>query len=534
MRSSASRVRPARGRLTRAAAALATAGGLALAGLTAAAPAQAAGNYYVTMTGVQATGTLGVNQYLTITTSLVNGSNCGSVQAMPVYVYGNANNTTTRLGQATFQSCTPGGGFQYLYAWNPSSASVWYVYAQAVDGSQSQAYRSAINTGSTTTTVSAPNTAKVGTPTTLTATVTAANGGTFSAQGTVQFSILGGGNIGGPVSLNSAIPSTASISWTPATVGAFSIVATYTPLNAGTPNANTNCGSSCSSTPDIVSVTTSGVNVYLANPPAMAAGIPGTLTAVVSAVPSAGSVTFTVNGSVIASNVPVASNGQAQATWTPAAAGTYTVAATWNGSSGLSGTSQDSVSVGTAPTQSDQVVIVVSDGTTLVPGSSYTVPNGTKLTFTSSTASGSPLTYTSTGPCTVSAGSFSANSGTGTCLVTASSPGGNGFGPVSNSVTVNLVPGTQTAKLAAPDSGKVNVGKTLTLEKASQGKTNIGKPISWKITKGKNSVCVLSFPSNGSVKLKIKAKGTCTVKASAAGVSGQWNPYSLTRTYTGK
>ncbi len=533
MRPSSARPSPARRRLFRAGVAIAGAVGIAGAALVAANPAQAAGNYDVMMTGVQATGTVGVNQYLTITTSLVNGTDCGSVQAAPVWVYGNANNTTTRLGQATFQTCTPSGNFQYLYAWGPSQATTWYVYAQASDGSQSQAYRSAISTGSTTTTVAAPNTAKVGTPTTLTATVAAANGGTFSAQGTVQFSILGGGNIGGPVTLSNAIPSTASIQWTPSTVGAFSVVATYTPVNSGTPNANTNCGSSCTSAPDLVSVTTSGVNMYLANPPSMAAGIPGTLTAIVSAVPSAGTVSFFVNGSQIAANVPVTAAGQAQATWTPAAPGTYTVSATWNGQSGLSGTSQDSVPVGAKPAQSDQIVIVTSNGTTLVPGSSYTVANGTKLTFTSSTASGSPLTYTSTGPCTISAGSFSANSGTGTCLVTASSPGGNGFGPVSNSVTVNLQPGNQTAKLAAPASGKVNVGKTVTLQSASQGKTNIGKPISWKITKGKGSVCSLTFPSSGAVKLKIKAKGKCTVKASAAGVSGQWNPYSLTRTYTG-
>ena len=517
-------------------AALALAGSAALAAgvLVGASPAQAAGNYYVTMTGVQPTGTLGVNQYLTITTSLVNGSNCGSVMATPVWLYWTVNNPTTRLGQATFQTCTPSGDFQYLYAWNPSQAQVWYIQAQASDGSQSQAYRSAINTGSTTTTVAAPNTAKVGAATTLTATVAAANGGTFSAQGTVQFSILGGGNIGGPVTLSNAIPSTASIQWTPATVGTFSVVATYTPVNAGTPNANTNCGSSCTSAPDVVSVTTSGVNVYLANPPAMAAGIPATLTAVVSAVPSSGTVTFTVNGSAFAANVPVNAAGQAQATWTPPAAGTYTIGAGWVGTSGQTGTSADVVSVGAAPAQSDQIVIVTANGTTLVPGSSYSVPNGTKLTFTSSTASGSPLTYSTTGPCTISAGSFSANSGTGTCLVTAASPGGNGFGPATNTVTVNLVPGNQTAKLAAPASGNVNVGKTLTLAKASQGKTNIGKPISWKITKGKGSVCSLSFPSSGAVKLKINAKGKCSVKASAAGVSGQWNPYSLTRTYTGK
>jgi len=481
----------------------------------------------VTMTGVQASGTVGVNQYLYITVYNSN-TNCGT-QALPVQVWGNANNSQILLGQATYQSCSA-GGFQYLFPWAPNQATVWYVWATASNGVQSSPQRSAINTGATNTTISAPNTAKLGQATTISATVAAANGATFSPQGTVTFSIVGGAAIGS-ATLNSAIPSTASIQWTPATLGAQSLIATYSPVNANSGTAASNCGSSCSSAPDVVSVTSSGVNVYLANPPSLAAGVPSTLTAVVSAVPPTGTITFTVNGAPISSG-PVPVGGTATTVWTPPAPGNYTIGANWNGTSGLTGTSQDTVTVGAAPTQVDQIVIVTSAGTTLVPGSTYQVPNGTTLTFTSSTASGSPLTYTETGPCSLTNGTFTVTQGNGQCRVTASSPGGNGYAPTTDTVTANLIPGTQTAKLAAPASGNVNVGKTLTLEKKSQGKTNAGQTISWKITKG-TSHCKLSFPSNGSVKLKITAKGKCYVQAKAKAVSGQWNAYSKTYKYKG-
>jgi hypothetical protein len=506
-----------------------TAASALVLGSVAAAPPAAAVSSTIAIAGVQATGNIGVNQYLTIT-DVLNGSTCAGVLPPTMTVYGNANNATQTLGQATFQSCN-GSTFQYLFPWAPSLATTWYVYAQDSNGVQSPSYRSAINTGATTTTVSAPNTVKLGQPTAVYATVAAANGGTFSAQGTVTFSIVGGGTIGS-ANLNQATPSVASIQWTPAALGTVALVATYTPVNAGQAGANTNCGSSCTSAPDVVSVTSSGVNVYLANPPSMAAGVPATLTAVVSAVPSSGTVTFTANGSAV-SSVTVSPTGTATTLWTPPGAGTYTIGAVWAGTSGQTGTSQDVVTVAAAPSQVDQIVIVTSAGTTLVPGSTYSVPNGTTLTFTSSTASGAQLTITETGPCTLTGGTFNAPQGNGTCKLTASSPGGNGYGPVTDVVTANLVPGTQTAKLAAPASGNINVGKTVTLEKSNQGKTNAKQTISWKITSGKGSVCNLSFPSDGSVKLKMLKKGTCKVQANARAVSAQWNAYQQNWKYKG-
>jgi hypothetical protein len=272
--------------------------------------------------------------------------------------------------------------------------------------------------------------------------------------------------------------------------------------------------------------------MYLANPPGYVAGSPSVLTAVVSVVPPSGTVTFTINGGVIAGNVPVQGNGQAQAMWTPPAPGTYTVGAKWVGNGGLTGTAQETANVGSTPAATDQILIITATGTTLTPGATYTGANGSSITFTSSTSSGAPVKFAVSGPCSITGTTFTVKQGNGQCRVTASSAGGNGYGPASATVTVNLVPGNQTAKLAAPSSGNINVGKTVTLEKPSQGKTNAGQPITWKVTKG-TSICTLKFPSDGSVKLKVNKKGSCTVEAKAKAVSGQWKAYKTTRTYKG-
>ncbi len=522
---------PARpGRLATLVAGTAAAAALVLGSVILAPAASAA--TLVTMGGVQPTGLTGVPQALQVTAALDSGALCGSILPPTATVFGTANGTTVQLGTATFANCVGDSTFQYTYQWVPSSATVWYIYA-TVSGTNSTAVRSAISPVPTTTVISSPSTVKLGQAVTVSATVTAGAGSLFSPQGTVQFSVVGGSNIGAPVALNTATPSVAQIQWVPPTLGATSLIATYTPANAGNAAQNTTCGTTCTSAPDLVEVTASGVNLYLSNPPGFSAGLSSTLTAVVGVVPPSGTVTFTINGAILASNVPVAANGQAQTRWTPPSAGQFVVAASWAGNGGVTGSAQETVSVGTAPAQADQIIITTSAGTTLTAGATYTVANATVITFTAQTASGAPVTFAGSGPCTITPTTFTANTGSGQCQLTASSPGGNGYGPVTGTVTVNLTPGTQTAKLAAPQSGKVNVGKTITLEKASQGKTNVGQPITWSITKGKNSVCKLVFADNGAVKLKMLKKGYCDVKAKAPAISGKWNKFVLTRTYQG-
>jgi hypothetical protein len=526
-----SRTRRARGVVaTLAAGALISVGVLATAPPASAAPS-------IQLIGVQPTGTVGITQNLTIQANNVSGL-CGSTQAPTASVYGTPPSGGLQLlGTATLANCTDTGGgtvsYQYTYQFVPNAPQTWYLQANvtlAGGGTYTSATSpSTISPVATVTTLSAPNTVKVGQAVTLTATVTAQGGSLFSPNGTINFSVVGGGSIG-TATLNNAVPAIAQIQWTPGVAGGVNLIATYTPANNGLPYQAATCGSSCVSAPDNVQVTTSGVNVYIANPPSLAAGIPSTLTAVVGVVPPSGTVTFLINGSSIGT-APVQPNGYATINWTPGAPGTYGLTVNWLGSGGLTGSATENVSVGAQPAQADQIIITGSNGTTLTNGATYQVPNGTVISFTSRTASGAPVTITETGPCTLTANSITATQGSGQCNVTATSPGGNGYGPATITAVAALVPGTQTAKLAAPASGDINAGKTVTLAKASQDETAQGQTISWKITKGSGSICSLSFPSNGAVKLKLKKKGQCNVQAKAKAVSGQWNAYSKTYKY---
>jgi hypothetical protein len=150
-----------------------------------------------------------------------------------------------------------------------------------------------------------------------------------------------------------------------------------------------------------------------------------------------------------------------------------------------------------------------------------------------STLSGSPVTLTETGPCSVSGLTITVPVASGQCNIQASSPGGRGYAPVSYGYTVLPTLGNQTATLAAPLSGKLTKGRTYVIETPGQVDTNAGQNISWKITQGKNSVCKLGYPADGSVTLKMVKKGVCNIRGTAPGVPNQWNPYVVTRSYRG-
>ena len=434
------------------------------------------------------------------------GSNSGAAAPIPV----------TATGGSTSQ-------FKFV----PPHVGSWTFQAAGFSSSTTIAYQ--VNQVAVSIAVSAPNALRVGAPGTITATVTPQGGSQLGVAGQVQFSIVGGGNIGGPVWLNQATPSVATVQWTPPNVGSVQIRATLTPFQInGFPDVT--CGSSCTSAPDTVQITNTGVTVFLTNPPSLAVGVPATLTAVVSAVPSAGSATFSINGQVIAAGVPVQPNGQVSTTWTPSAAGSYTLAVTWTGNTGATGGSQETISVGTAPPQADTIVLQQLGGPTWVPNTTTALENGLTLSFSATTASGAPATLSDTGPCNLTGMTLVADQGNGQCILTASSPGGNGYGPMSQSYTIQLVPGTQTATLRAPQSGRVNAGRTITLATKNQGETNAGQDLVWKVTKG-TSVCKLRFKNNGAVQLRVLKKGTCNVRARAAAVPGEWSPLTIKRHY---
>ena len=472
-------------------------------------------------------GIIGVPQTLTIQVSNDAAVGIGwcSVAAMPtVTVFGNGQ----ALGTATFQSCSGNSVRNYTFNWVPASAMKWNLYAE--DDAGAMPFTSptvSISPVQTKTTVSAPNTAKIGAQTTISATV-APTQGLYAPIGNVQFAV-NGQNVGSPVFLGGNSPATAQYQWTPTTGGTFTWTATYSPGPDRYGVVDASCGNTCASQADYTVVSSQTVRVYLANPPQFYASTANTLTAVVSVIPPTGSVTFLVNGAAVATNVPVQANGLATTSWTPPAAGNYVVTANWIGNTGITGQAQETVSVAAGAPSADSIVVVAS-GRSWVPGT-YSASNGTNLAFAVTTASGAPATVTESGPCNMSGNTLVVDQGNGQCRITVSSPGGGSFGANSVQFTLNLVPGQQTATVAAPASGRVNKGKVLTLESAAQGDTNAGQNIIWKITKGQGSVCKLTFPSSGAVKLKIAGKGYCSVKGKAPSVPGQWAAYSTTRTY---
>lgn len=504
--------------------AAAAAGALTAGTLAIAVPAQAATTTN-TIQG-QYNGLVGVAQAVTIQVPL--GGPCGSVLAPAVTLFASSQSSGIQnQGAATLSSCT-GSLAAYTINWVPASATTWTLTATDDQNLSTTSNPPIVTIGKVpvNVTIASPDTVQIGTTATITATVAPVQG-IYAPIGNVQFRV-NGQNVGSPVFLGGGTPSTASYQWTPTTGGTFNWTAVYTPGPDRFGVIDASCNANCTS-PNDPSVVSSGTSrMYLANPPQFYAGTANNITAVVTAIPSAGTVTFQANGSTIAANVPVQSNGQATTSWTPPIAGSYLIQANWTSSTGVTASSQETINVaGSAPSQ--DAIVVTANGQNWVPGT-YPVLNGTSVTFAATTSSGAATQLSEAGPCLVSGTTVTAPLGSGQCRISISSPGGNGFGANTVQYVLNLAPGQQVATLAAPASGRVNKGKTLTLESPDQSDTNAGQNITWKVTSGK-SICKLSFPASGAVKLKVVGRGSCTVKGTAPAVPGQWQKFVASRTY---
>lgn len=379
----------------------------------------------------------------------------------------------------------------------------------------------------TSTTVIAPNTAQVGTPTLINVTVQTYQQSAYNPTGTVTVRDQSGnvvvtmgltpGTINGPA----AGISFAFWRWTPPAAGTYSFQATY----SGDANAITSV-----SVPDLVTATPSGGSISLLAPPSMTKGVPVTLTASLFPATIQGSVGFTLNGAPISASIPIV-NGKASLLWTPTVAGNVTLGASYTTNGGGSGSTSDNVVINAGPIANDLITLTQPGFGTWAPNGNYTLGNGTSFTFTATTLSGATPTMTNSGPCNNAGLTLTIDTGSGQCNLVVTSPGGNGYGPVSQGYIVTIVPGTQTANIVAPQSGRVNVGRTLVLEGAGQSDTNAGQNINWRITKGRNTVCTLRFPNNGSVTLRMNKRGTCNVVGQAPAVPNQWAAFRVQRSY---
>ena len=433
-------------------------------------------------------------------------------------LYGNSQNVLLGDPTATFTFTTPSTA-QTL------SLCVLDTSANACDTNTVTLTVSSVV--ATTTVISAPNTATIGTPITITSTVTSAGGSSYNPRGQIRISDANNATITtmGLTDGPGAGQSYAYFRWTPTTAGASYFIASFVPT-AGT------LATGSASNQDSVITTPSGNTISISAPPTFSLGSPVKLTATVYPSKTAGSVGFTVNGAAISDSIPI-SNGSASFTWTPNVAGKITLGASYTTNSGGSGSTSEVITVGAA-TASDVITLTQPGWGTWTNGGSYNMSNGSNFAFVASTLSGAAVTLTETGPCQVNGLNFKVNSGSGTCNLKATSAGGGGYTGATFSYNVNLVPGIQTATIAAPPSGRVKVGRVLVLESPNVLDTDAGQNISWRIKKNTKKRCKLLYPDSGSVTLRIKSKGNCVVFGTAPGVTGQWQPFKTARKYRGR
>lgn len=210
-------------------------------------------------------------------------------------------------------------------SWTPTTTGSYAVTAEYTSSSTNYASQSTSNTVTVTVqalvtvTVSANSPVTVNTAQTLSATVSPS-----AAPGTIQFKV-NGTNQGTAQTISSGA---ASVSWTPASPGTYSITATYT---------STDSGYASQPTSNTVSVTVNAIATTLVATASQTGqpGNPTTLSATVTpasgtaADVDVGTVQFIVNGSNQGSPVSV-TNGAATLS-APLAPGTYQVTATYSG-----------------------------------------------------------------------------------------------------------------------------------------------------------------------------------------------------------
>lgn len=413
-------------------------------------------------------------------------------------------------------------GSNLTFLWTPLSVGAATFSLDGSCSSSSLPVAASITQVATTTTISTPNTSAVGQPVQINVVVQSTSPSTYQPTGQVVVRNANGavlqtmGLTRGPGTGQSF----AYFRWTPTQAGTFFFQATYN----GDSNATTSV-----SPQDTIIVTPSGNTISLTAPAVLTQGVPVNLVATVAPAGVQGSVGFTLNGAPISASIPIV-NGVSTFLWTPNVVGQVTLGASYTTNQGGSGSTTDRVTIVAGPTQSDVISLVQPGWGPWNAGGTYTLGNGSSFAFQATTLSGAGVTLTESGPCQVSGLTITIDTGSGQCNLVATSPGGNGYRGVQQGYTVSIIPGNQTAALAAPNSGNFSKGRTIRLQNPSQGQTNAGQNVTWRVTSGGNR-CRIRYPSNGAVNLQLQRAGTCNVVARAPGVAGQWNQFRLERSY---
>jgi len=341
--------------------------------------------------------------------------------------------------------------------------------------------------------------------------------GTTRPSGGVQFFNTGGQLIGtASTSASGTAGATASIPWVPTEERTYSFTATFISDNAAVSGSSTSVPITIQATPNGRVVSIAAMQMYQ--------GIPTTLVATVYPSTLQGSVAFSVNELKYGTgpSVPIV-NGTASQTFIPTGRGwqQFIVSFTATNAPGVQGAASQWVNV-LPPLGTDDISLSPTP---------TTLANGQSVAFIATTTAGAAATLTAAGGCTLAGDTLTATTGSGTCTITGTSPSTGGYLGTTETWPVTLTPGRQTATISAPASGKLKVGRTVTLSTSSQ-RTNAGQRIDWKVTKG-TKVCSVKTKS-GTSRLTMNASGRCVVRGTAPAVAGEWLAYSVGRTYRAK
>ncbi len=188
-----------------------------------------------------------------------------------------------------------------------------------------------------------------------------------------------------------------------------------------------------------------------------------------------------------------------------------------------------------AQLKTDQITVdPVGSAGIWVPGSTITLSNGARVALAVSSASRLKVSLKVLGPCSLDASTLQINGVGAACTLTASTVGGNGYAPVTQTYKVLPAPGAQTARVLAPTSGYYARGSRLKLSRMAST-TNIGQQVTWRVTKGsvtkKGKKRCKVYNTKKLFKVKLKKRGKCRVIGSAPAVPGQWDRFVVKRTY---
>lgn len=331
----------------------------------------------------------------------------------------------------TLQTTIGSNGYGYL-TWNPGAPGTWTFNGLGIIA----------NLGSTTAVVSpmptytellTPNNVQQGVPTTVTAAVVAPIGsiaptGTVTLQTGASAIPISSAALSG--SLASTV-STASLPWTPPSLGQYALQATY------------GGGAWVGSTSSIEQPFVTGVTpLALRMPATLNMGTPTIIQGQIGYGFPEGTVAFFANGIGISGSVQTV-NGVATIQWTPPGTGIYYISASYTGAIPntnpvryQSGTSQQSVNV-QGPRPADNLTVVPAGQPVWSIAKPVVMTVGQTITLAGTSQSGTPVIFSEQGPCVIAGAVLTALSA-GQCTVTAQSPGTASISPGSETYTITV------------------------------------------------------------------------------------------------